>query len=106
MVDGVGGVNGVNVSRLGGSGASRPLREPTESADGGGFASSIGGALDALGDAEKRVDEAAVASATGDLSSVSDYMVAATEAQLATEVTVAVRNRAIDSFNEIMRMQI
>ena len=47
-----------------------------------------------------------LAGATGDLASVSDYMIAATEAQLATEVTVAVRNRAIESFNEIMRMQV
>ena len=33
-------------------------------------------------------------------------MIAATQAQLATELTVAVRNKALESFNEIMRMQV
>jgi flagellar hook-basal body complex protein FliE len=33
-------------------------------------------------------------------------MIASTQASLATELTVAVRNRAVESFQEIMRMQI
>jgi flagellar hook-basal body complex protein FliE len=32
-------------------------------------------------------------------------MIASTEASLATQLTVAVRNKALDAFNEIMRMQ-
>ncbi len=59
-----------------------------------------------MGAAEARADSAALAGATGELASVSDYMIASTEAQLTTEITVAVRNRAIESFNEIMRMQV
>ena len=44
--------------------------------------------------------------ATGDLTDVHNYTIAATEASLQTELTVAVRDRAVEAFNEIMRMQI
>ncbi len=97
-------VQSVSVGNLGGAGSA-----PTRQVDPGGasgFGNSIGSALDSLSNAESRADAAALAGATGDLSSVTDYMVAATEAQLATEVTVAVRNRAIEAFNDIMRMQV
>ena len=98
-------VSNVSVGDLGGKAAATRLGDTTsERAD--AFGDSIGGALRGLQDAEASADAAALAGATGDLSSISDYMIAATEAQLMTEVTVAVRNRAIESFNEIMRMQV
>ena len=43
---------------------------------------------------------------TGNATDVHDYMIAATQANLATELTVAVRNKAVEAFNDIMRMQI
>lgn len=82
-------------------GATEP--QPEES---GGFGTALTNALDGVGQAQRLADEAAKAAVTGDLQSVAEYMVASTEAQLATQITVAVRNRAIESFNEIMRMQI
>ncbi len=97
-------VSSVRVGGLNGAGAGG--LEGTQASEGADFGESIGDAIRNLGDAEARADAAALQGATGDLSSVSDYMVAATEAQLITEVTVAVRNRAIESFNEIMRMQV
>lgn len=70
------------------------------------FGSLVGGALDQLATADGRAAQASRAAATGDVASVGEYMVAATEAQLTAELTVAVRNRAIEAFNDIMRMQI
>jgi len=70
------------------------------------FGKSLTGALDDLDAKQKATDELSRAAATGDLQSVEDLMIASTETQLATQLTVAVRNRAVESFNEIMRMQL
>jgi flagellar hook-basal body complex protein FliE len=61
-------------------------------------------ALDSLQGAQAKADNLAVSAATGDLTNVHDYMIAATEASLATQLTVAVRNKAVESFNQIMNM--
>jgi flagellar hook-basal body complex protein FliE len=81
---------------------------PTQSAapsSGAGFAAELGRGLDWLQRTQSTADNLAVKAATGDLTDVHDYMIASTQASLATELTVAVRNKAVDAFNEIMRMQ-
>lgn len=78
----------------------------TAGAASGEFGSSISKALDELDRLHGTADQFANQAATGELDSVTDYLVAATEAQLATQVTVAVRNKAVEAFNDIMRMQV
>ena len=51
-------------------------------------------------------DSLAVQAATGDLDALHSYTIAATETSVATQLTVSVRNKAIEAFNEIMRMQV
>lgn len=70
------------------------------------FGKAVVNALENLQASHSATDALAEQAATGDLKAVEDYMVMATETQLATQLTVAVRNRAVESFNEIMRMQI
>ncbi|MGI4894959.1 MAG: flagellar hook-basal body complex protein FliE [Janthinobacterium lividum] len=70
------------------------------------FASMLSGGLDKLQALQSKTDDLAVKAATGDLANVHDYMIASNEVQLATQLTVAVRNKAVDAFNEIMRMQV
>lgn len=87
----------------------RAVESPaTENAGGAadGFARAVGDALNNVSALDNKVAEASAQAATGDLNSVTDYMIASTEAQLATEITVAIRDRAITAFNDIMRMQI
>jgi len=70
------------------------------------FGQKISDAFTELDRMHTTPDALAQAASTGDLRSVQDYLMAASEAQLATQLTVAVRNRAVEAFNEIMRMQV
>lgn len=74
-------------------------------ASGGDFATKLADGLQNLQNLQGTADDLAVGAATGKLTDVHDYIIAATEANLATQLTVAVRNKALDAFNEIMRMQ-
>ena len=69
------------------------------------FAGKLSAGLETLQRMQTNADNLAVQAATGQLTDVHDYIIAATEASLATQLTVAVRNKALDAFNEIMRMQ-
>lgn len=70
------------------------------------FGQAIAGAIDSLNASHNRADGLALQAATGDLTDVHEYTIAATEAQLMTELTVAVRDKAVAAFNDIMRMPI
>ncbi|MGC9669211.1 flagellar hook-basal body complex protein FliE [Planosporangium sp. 12N6] len=77
---------------------------PSSSA-GSGFAAALGRGLEQLQQVQTRADDLAVQAATGTLSDPAEYMLASTQASLATQLTVAVRNKALEAFNEIMRLQ-
>ena len=102
-------INPISVDALAGlrGTAAERARSPQPETEGaGGFGSAVTSALDNLAATQQRSTDATPAAATGDLQSVNEYMIAASEAQLATQITTAVRNRAIEAFNDIMRMQI
>ena len=71
-----------------------------------GFSNALSGGLDNLQQLQSTADTLAVQAATGNLTNVHDYMIAATKASVATDLTVAVRNKAVEAFNEILRMQV
>lgn len=76
-------------------------------ADGGSsFGNILNEQLDKLSAAHAKADDLSLQAATGDLKSIQDYTIASTEAQLLTQLTVQVRNRAVEAFNDIMRMQV
>lgn len=78
----------------------------TSGTGGGSFASTLADQLDKVSAAQANADQLALQAATGDLQSIQDYTIASTEAQLMTQLTVAVRNKAVEAFNDIMRMQV
>jgi flagellar hook-basal body complex protein FliE len=75
-------------------------------ATGNSFGDMVGNAINSLQTTQTNADHLANQAATGQLQDVQQYMVASTEANLSTELTVAVRNKAVDAFNEIMRMSV
>jgi flagellar hook-basal body complex protein FliE len=91
-------------SRVGGAAATTGT-DATSGTGGTDFAAALSGGLEKLQATQSKADGLAVRAATGNLTDVHDYMIASTEASLATQLTVAVRNKALDAFNEIMRMQ-
>jgi flagellar hook-basal body complex protein FliE len=69
------------------------------------FATSLASAIDGLSGAQAHAGDLAVQAVTGQLDDIHDYTIAATEAQVALELTAAIRNKAVEAFTEIMRMQ-
>ena len=70
------------------------------------FGNMVLDGIDRLERVQDTSDQLAVKAATGDLTAIHDYTIAATEASVTTQLTVAVRNKAVEAFNEIMRMQV
>jgi flagellar hook-basal body complex protein FliE len=86
--------------------ASTPkIGNASQAGGGGDFASALSNGLNQLQQVQSKSDNLAVQASTGSLTDVSDYMIASTQASLATQLTVAVRNKAVEAFNDIMRMQ-
>jgi flagellar hook-basal body complex protein FliE len=78
----------------------------TQSSSGADFASVLASSVDNLQATQKTADSLATQAATGDLKDVHDYMIASNEASLATEMVVTIKNKAVEAFNEIMRMPV
>lgn len=70
------------------------------------FGGQVAKAMQDLDQTNKAAEDLAVKAATGDLQDAHDFMIASTRANLATELTVAVRNRAVESFQSVMNMGI
>jgi flagellar hook-basal body complex protein FliE len=103
----------MSVSGIEGIGGFTPLVAPTATPAPAGptgpnqeFGSMVLDGIDRLEGIQDKADSLAVQAASGTLPNIHDYTLAAAEADVATKLTVAVRNKAIESFTEIMRMQV
>jgi flagellar hook-basal body complex protein FliE len=69
------------------------------------FAGMLSKGLESVQSSQKKADDLAVQVADGTLKDPAQYTMAANEASLGLQLTLAVRNKALDAFQEIMRMQ-
>lgn len=77
-----------------------------QASQGTGFGNLLAEKIGQLEQLHQTSDTLAVKAVTGDLTDIHDYTIAANQAAVATQLTVAVRNKALESFTEIMRMQL
>lgn len=100
------------IAPIGGAGFTMPAAPVTPSAtettgsSPGGFGNALVHALDGVANAQANAVQVASLAATGDLTNVHDLTIATSEAELATSLTTAVRDKAVAAFNAIMSMPV
>lgn len=115
-VGAIGGVGGVTpVAPVSGLSDALPAPAMPDGVAGAEFAGVLQSAglgqgaatrLEDLQQLQATADDLAVKAVTGQLQDPSQYTIAATEATLATQMTVALRNKAVEAYSEVMRMQL
>jgi flagellar hook-basal body complex protein FliE len=73
---------------------------------GAGFGDMVSNGLQQVSNLEFTADNAVQDLATGGPSTIEDVMIATSQAQLGVELLAKVRDRALESYQEIMRMQL
>lgn len=83
--------------------APKPASPPSGT---GSVGATFGSALEGVSDALAEADQLSQQVATGEIADLSQLTAAAAKAELAVDMTVAFRDRAISSFQQIMQMQV
>ncbi len=83
--------------------AAKKAAEPT-AAD--GFSDIISKTLADVSAAEATADKIAVGIASGESENIQDLLIATSKATLGVQILTEVRNRAVEAYQEIMRMQV
>lgn len=71
-----------------------------------GFASLLSQAMQSVNGTVQNAEQQGIALAAGTAPSIASVMEAATQAQLAVDLTVQVRDRVVQAYNQIMSMQV
>ena len=92
------------IAPIGGAVPPIPIAQ-TRGAEGAGKVDFAAG-LEEVQKLTNHADELGAQLATGKLENIHDFMTASSKASLAVELTASVRNRAVEAYQEIMRMQV
>ncbi len=74
--------------------------------DGKSFADTLKDAVGTVNQLQKDSDKQAQMLATGKTTNIPEVMMAAEKADIAVRMMVQVRNKIIDAYNEVMKMQV
>lgn len=81
------------------------LSAPPSGVENTGFANALASSIESLQAAQGNADTLAIQAVTGDLDDIHDYTIASSEAKVQLELLATFRNKAVEAFTEIMRMQ-
>jgi flagellar hook-basal body complex protein FliE len=103
-ISAISGVTGLDaVSGITGAGGTDGPTAPQGPND--DFTSLLAKGLESVQASQAKADGLATQVADGTLADPAQYTMAATEASLGLQLTLAIRNKAVEAFQEIMRMQ-
>ena len=97
-LNGIGAVSGVD--GVAGAGTTKAVTGPDTD-----FAGMLSKGLESVQASQSKASDLAVQVANGTLQDPAQYTMASTEAALGLQLTMAIRNKAVEAFQEIMRMQ-
>jgi flagellar hook-basal body complex protein FliE len=90
------------IGAVGGASAPAGVQRPASP----GFGDALKNGLQEISGLERQVDAVAQSLATGGPAQIHDLMAASTKSQIGVDLLVQVRNRAVEAYQEIMRMQL
>ena len=103
-INGISGINGIDsLSTISKAGLSE--NDKTDSIE-GSFVNYLKDALTKVSDLEKQSTALTEDFAAGKTDNIHQVMIAAEKADIALQFTMQIRNKIMDAYNEIMRMQI
>jgi flagellar hook-basal body complex protein FliE len=85
-------------------GGSQPAATPGKT--GSGFGGMLTNALDNLNNLQNQSTNVSAQAATGQATNISSVVMEVERASLSLQLATQVRNKAVDAYNELMRMQV
>ncbi len=104
-------VGGNALSKITGTGINKTIdfsvgEEKKAGSEGMSFAEMLSGAINNVNGLQKTADEQKMAFAAGKTDNIQDVMIAMEKADIAFQMTLQVRNKVLEAYQEIMRMPV
>lgn len=80
--------------------------ETAKKTTGSSFGEMLAGAIDEVGKAQQQADQAVEKLQTGEARNIHEVMIALEKASISTRLMVQMRNKIVEAYQEVMRMQI
>jgi flagellar hook-basal body complex protein FliE len=98
----------MEISRIGSSLLSSPTLPSVgvKTTQGSSFQNLLGSAIDDLNRVQGNADQAINSLAMGEATDIHDVTIAVQEADIAFELALQVRNKMVEAYQEVMRMQV